>query len=209
MDPDLESRTGAVALVAADQRRAARAVRPARGSDHTGSIRGHRLATLGNLCFDPAADLVLNFSSRLPRKQSAWLADRTVAASAPGESPVREQRSQRARWRSSAHGHFPTRTRHQLAQHVVAQRDRPSSARFKSFRKWLASTGMSSLRSRRGGTWIGKTLSRKNRSSRNSPAAISSLKRTVGRGQETNVKSAAGERLRPGSPRDARWHAAT
>ena len=40
-------------------------------------------------------------------------------------------------------------------------------------RKWSARAGMSSRRSRSGGMWIWKTLRRKNRSSRNSPAAIS------------------------------------
>ena len=40
-------------------------------------------------------------------------------------------------------------------------------------KKWSARAGMSSRRSRNGGRWIWKTLRRKNRSSRNSPAAIS------------------------------------
>ncbi len=61
-------------------------------------------------------------------------------------------------------------------------------------RKCSARAGMSSRRSRSGGTWIGKTLRRKYRSSRNWPAAMSSpsgrfvaasTRMSVGRGRES------------------------
>ena len=60
-------------------------------------------------------------------------------------------------------------------------------ARRACLRKCSARAGMSSRRSRRGGMWIWKTLSRKNKSSRNSPAVIKVAQRPVGGRDHANV----------------------
>ena len=99
--------------------------------------------------------------------------------------------------------------RHQLADHVVAQRDRarrPASRDCR--RKCSARAGMSSRRSRSGGRWIGKTLRRKNRSSRNWPGGHQLVERPVGRGQDADVDRPGPGIARPASPRDARSPAA-
>ena len=101
---------------------------------------------------------------RSPVEPSPTAADlgRDLGKFRTGRFPLRPRARRRGKWRSRAAAHCRASDRRQACRSVSADIERmrlPSSAA-KRTRKWRVSSGMSSARSRSGGTVIGKTCRR-------------------------------------------------
>ena len=161
--------------------------RPARGSDRRASC--HRLRREDGRSVAASSSASRRGEIRRPTiAVDASTRQRRPAGGARGRGSGRGRRSPRARSRCEARGHCPSRdARRRASISAGASRVSASPGRRACRRKCSARAGMSSRRSRSGGRWIGKTLRRKNRSSRNRPVGHELAERPVRRGEDPDV----------------------